>query len=274
MAALIARPWFAAAPAPLQAKTHEVMGGIIYWHGEVDGSRSDYEAALAIWREIGDQREIANAAYNLSFCYTMSVAQALPPDAREKADALLGESLALYRSLGDEQGEANVYWGIGIQHYFAHDYAAAAPAFEATLELYRRVGDRTQEAWSLHQLGLSSLKLGKADAARTYLADGLRLFMAAGDMAGVTLGLDDMAAIAIVGGDLVRAARVQGLARRIQMSSGTGLAGVVENAFEVADRPDAKATMPPDEFARYEAEGAAMPMLEGVRYALGEAEFE
>ena len=274
VSALIAHPWFAAAPAPLRAKTHEVMGGIIYWHGEVDGSRPDYEAALAIWREIGDQREIANAAYNLSFCYTMAVLQALPPDARERADALLGEALEIYRSLGDEQGQANVYWGIGIQHYFARDYVAAAPAFQAALELYRRSGDRTQEAWSLHQLGLSSLKLGDADAARTYLADGLRLFMAAGDMAGVTLGLDDMAAIAVVGGDLVRAARLQGLARRIQVSSGTGLAGVVENAFEAADRPNAKAAMAAEDFARYEAEGAAMPMLEGVRYALGEVEYE
>ena len=273
VAALIARPWFAAAPAPLRAKTHEVLGGIVYWHGEVDGSRPDYEAALAIWREIGDRREIANAAYNLSFCYTMDVLHSLPPDARERADALLGEALAIYRDLGDKQGEANVYWGTGIQHYFARDNAAAAPALEAALKLYRVLGDRTQEAWSLHQLGLANLKLGNTDAARMYLADGLRLFTAAGDIAGVTLGLDDMAAIAVVDGDLVRAARLAGLARRIQASSGTGLAGVVGNVFEMADRPNAKATMTAEDFARYEAEGAAMPMLDGVRYALGEIEY-
>ncbi len=142
-------------------RRHEVMGGIIYWHGEVDGARPDYEAALAIWREIGDQREIANAAYNLSFCFTMGVlagAAARRPGAGRRPARRGDRDLSLAGRR--RKVEANVYWGIAIQHYFARDYAAAAPAFEAALELYRRLGDRTQEAWSLHQLGLSNLKLG------------------------------------------------------------------------------------------------------------------
>ena len=114
VAALIACPWFAGAPPELRAKTHEVMGGIIYWHGEVYGARPDYEAALAIWREVGDRREIANACYNLSFVFTMGVIQEeLPSDARERADSLLDEALSTYRSLGDVLGEANVYWASG-----------------------------------------------------------------------------------------------------------------------------------------------------------------
>ncbi len=274
VAALIERPWFATAPAPLRAKTHEALGGIIYWHGLVYGARPDYEIALAIWREIGDQREIANATYNLSFCYSMALVEEVPPDARQRADALLAEALTIYRSLGDDAGEANVYWGIGIQHYFAGDNAEAAVAFEAALALYRKVGDRTQEAWSLHQLGSSRLKLGETDVARVELADGLRLFTDAGDVAGVTLGLDDMAAVAVADGDFERAARLWGLARRLQASSGTGLAGVVENAFELATRPNAANAMAPEDLARHAAEGAAMPMLDGVRYALGETAFE
>ena len=59
VAALIACQWFADAPPELRADAHEVMGGIIYWHGQVYGARPDYEAALAIWREVGDRREIA-----------------------------------------------------------------------------------------------------------------------------------------------------------------------------------------------------------------------
>ncbi len=31
--------------------------------------------------------------------------------------------------------------------------------------------------------------------------------------------------------------------------------------------------MAAEDYARYEAEGAAMPMLDGVRYALGEVEY-
>ncbi len=43
---LIGRPWFATAPPRLRAKTHEAMGGIVYWHGQVYGAHEDYEAAL------------------------------------------------------------------------------------------------------------------------------------------------------------------------------------------------------------------------------------
>ncbi len=275
VAALIACPWFAGAPPELRAKTYEVMGGIIYWHGEVYGARPDYEAALAIWREVGDRREIANACYNLSFVFTMGVIQEeLPSDARERADSLLDEALSTYRSLGDVLGEANVYWGIGTQHFFALEDALAAPAFESALALYRKLGDRTQEAWSLHMLGTSRMRLGELDLARGQLADGLRLFMLAGDVAGVTLGLDDLAAVAVGDGDLVRAARLSGLARRLEASSGTGLAGAVENVFELATKPDPDSTTPPEDLARYQAEGAALPINDGVRYALGEVAFE
>ena len=93
-------------------------------------------------------------------------------------------------------------WGMGIQHYFANDNAAAAPAFSAPLELYRKVGDRTQEAWSLHQLGLSLLKLGRHRRGRSPVGGGLRLFTEAGDVAGVTLGLDNFSAVAAADGDL------------------------------------------------------------------------
>ena len=75
-------------------------------------------------------------------------------------------------------------------------------------------------------------------------------------------------------GDFVRAARLSGLARRIQASSGTGLAGAVENVFELATRPDTGGVMSPEDLARYGAEGAALPINDGVRYALGEVEFE
>ena len=208
--ALIACEWFPDAPPELRAKTHEVMGGIIYWHGEVYGARPDYEAALAIWREVGDRREIANACYNLSFVYTMGAIPELPPDAGEQAAALLDEALSTYRSLGDVLGEANVFWGIGTQHFFARDDARAAEAFESALALYRTLGDRTQEAWSLHMLGTARLRLGEIDLARGQLAAGLRMFMSAGDVAGVTLGLDDLAAVAVGDGDFVRAARLSG----------------------------------------------------------------
>lgn len=266
---LLARPWFPDAPAPLRARAHEVMGGIVYWHGDLLGARPQYERALDLWRDIGDRAEIANALYNLSFCYSMLTAD----DAGNQAQASsqLQEALAIYRSLGDDRGTADVMWGIGIQAYFRNRNEEAAPAFEEALVLYRKVGDRTQEAWALHQLGSARLKLGDPDAARRDVRGALRIFEEAGDVAGVTLALDDLSAVAVADDDLARAARLQGLARRIQASSGTGLATLVQETFESVTRPDASNRLDPAELERLRQEGASMSLQQGIRYALGEA---
>jgi tetratricopeptide (TPR) repeat protein len=263
---LLARPAFAEVRAPLRARALEVMAGILYWHGDLPASREPYQAALGIWREAGDRAEIANALYNLSFSYSMV---STDDAGRREAASMLEEALAIYRSLGDDRGTANALWGIGVQAYFANDNVTAAPAFEEALGLYRKVGDRTQEAWALHQLGSTRLKLGETDLARTHIRDALRIFDGAGDIAGMTMAFDDLSAVAVADGDVTRAARLQGLARRLQTSSGTGLATVVQEAFEQLTRPDASDRLDPTELERRRAEGAALPLPDGVRYALG-----
>lgn len=268
---LLARPWFDTAPAELRAHTHEVMGGIIYWHGDFTGAQADYEAALALWREIGDAHQIANALYNLSFCYSMGRHD--DEEAVGIASALLDEALALYRSLGDDRGTANVLWGIGTAHFFRNQNEAAVGPFEEALELYRRVGDSTQEAWTRHQLGATRLKLGEVDAARSLVRSALRLFDGAGDVAGMTLALDDLSAVAMADGDLPRAGRLEGLARRLQASSGTELAGAAVEALESGTWPNAAASADPADLARSRAEGAAVQLPVGVRYALGDEEW-
>ena len=272
MASLLAAAWFASAPLPLRARAYEVSAGIQYWHGEFAGARGPYESALGAWREVGDRSEIANALYNLSFSYAMDL-QRNEAGAR-RASELLDEALALYRELGDEHGQATVLWGIGVHRYFGSQNLEASVALEEALPLARRTGDRTLEAWCHHQLGSARLKLGDIVAGRNHLRAGLELFDAAGDVAGVTIGLDDLAAVEAAEGDLPRAARLQGLARRIQAASGTALAGVVDEAFEQATRPNAASGLAPEDLDRYRAEGAALPLEDGVRYALGSVAWE
>lgn len=272
MTSLVEAPWFAAAPLPLRARAWEVLGGIVYWHGDFAVARPSYERALALWRTTGDRSEIANALYNLSFTYALDVER--DEAGSRVASEGLAEALAVYRELGDERGQANVLWGLGISAYFAGDNEPAVEDFEAALPLARRIGDRTLEAWCHHQLGSARLKLGNLEAAGEHLRAGLRLFDGAGDVAGVTLEFDGLAALAAAEGDLPRAGRLQGLARRIQAASGAGLAGVVEEAFERATRPNAANRLAPEDLVRYRAEGAALALEDGVRYALGEATWE
>ena len=72
---------------------------------------------------------------------------------------------------------------------------------------------------------------------RDSIEHAIRHFYAAGDAAGLTLTLDDLSAVAVVEGDLPRAARLRGAARNLTTETGAGLAGFVEDTFEAGVRP-------------------------------------
>jgi hypothetical protein len=97
----------------------------------------------------------------------------------------------------------------------------------------------------------------------------MRLFHAFGDVAGITLSLDDFASLAIAAGDLERAARLWGAARALSAAGGVGLADFVDSQFEMYGRPSARSAIDPADLERFAAEGRAMTLDESVAYALG-----
>ena len=88
-------------------------------------------------------------------------------------------------------------------------------------------------------------------------------------MSGVTLVLDDLAIVALDGGDLERAGRLWGAARHLQQTTGTALADYVEESYRLFKIPTPLKVLAPDELAARAAEGAAMGFDEVVAYALG-----
>ena len=64
-------PWSRDDPR-LRARLMEALGGVCWWQADIPAMGAAYQEALALWQEIGDQREIANALYNDSFRYAVS----------------------------------------------------------------------------------------------------------------------------------------------------------------------------------------------------------
>ena len=112
------------------------------------------------------------------------------------------------------------------------------------------------------------IRKGPIDAARAHIDASMRLFHGFGDVAGITLSLDDFASIAIANEDLPRAARLWGAARALSSAGGVGLADFVDRQFSFYGRPNARETVDPAELERYAAEGRAMTLDESVAYAL------
>lgn len=268
---IAAASWSHDEPA-LRARLMEALGGVLWWQADLAAMQAAYREALDLWREIGDRSEIANALYNYSFVFSVNADPTVDPrtaDPDGEGVRVQEEALALYRELGDRRGEANVLWGMGNREYFARAEDAGTTKFRAALEIFREVGDVTMEAWSLHMLGSGLMRLGRFDESGTLLRHALRHFHDASDAAGIALALDDLAAQAVSDGDLPRAARLRGAARRLTTATGAELAGFVDVTFEQGVRPHVAHELPPEELERYGAEGAAMTLDEAVAYALG-----
>jgi tetratricopeptide (TPR) repeat protein len=253
-----------------RARFAESFGGIAYWQSDQATATTWYDEALSIWRTIGDKREIANALYNRAYADVIVVMGGMRLDDDLAAGkARLEEALALYREIGDTGGEGNIMWGLGSYYYFTAEAEQAESWYRQSLDLHRRAGDRTMEAWSLHMLTLTAVAQRHVDEARETGRHALRHFYEAGDVSGVTLVLDDLAIIALGDGDLERAGRLWGAARHLQQTTGTALADYVEQNNELFRVPTPRDVIPPDELAARSAEGAALGFDEVVAYALG-----
>ena len=253
-----------------RARFAEALGGIAYWQSDTAAARHWYGVALETWRAIGDRAEIANALYDRAYAEMIDVmAGRARPEAVQVARPMMEEALAIYEDLGDPGGIGNLVWALGSVEYFTADAAAAEGWYRRALELHRAAGDRTMEAWSLHMLSLSMAGQQQWSEAEATARHAMQHFYEAGDVSGVTLTLDDLAIVAEGQGDHVRGGRLWGAARHLQATTGTALADYVEQTKELFGVATPRDALPPDELARYAADGAAMGLDEVVAYALG-----
>ena len=174
----------------------------------------------------------------------------------------------LATEIGDEHARANALWGIGNYRYFNDLEDSGIHDFEEARDVFGRLGDRTMEAWSHHMVSTALIKAKDIDEALANAVRAIRLFHQYGDVAGITLCLDDFAAIALAEDDVPRAARLWGAARALSSAGGVGLADFVDQQYDFYSRPNARLAIPPDELERYAAEGRAMTLDESVAYAL------
>jgi predicted ATPase len=260
-------PWSRSEPV-LRARLMEALGGVAWWQADLAVMGPSYAEALRLWEEIGDQKEIANALYNDSFRYAVT-GNPKEGDPERTGFHQMERALEISTAIGDDHGRANVLWGLGNYRYFNDEDDRGIASFEEARDIFDRLGDRTMQAWSYHMLGTAQIKAGDLAEARANISRALRLFHQYGDVAGITLALDDFAAIAVADEDLPRAARLWGAARALSSAGGVGLADFVDAQYEVYSRPNARFMMPPEDLERYAEEGRRMTLDESVAAALG-----
>ena len=254
-------------PPVLRARLAEARGGVAYWQADQGTAEACYAEALELWREIGDRREIANALYNRAYADAAWIMGGRIDGDASASREMLEEALQIYRDLGDAAGEGNILWAIGSFHFFANEMSEAEATYREALALHRTGGNQTMEAWSQHMLALSLISQQRPAEAKAAASEALARFHEAGDVAGITLVLDDLSGVALFHNDLPRAGRMWGAARHLQEITGTDLASFADTGFGSLGYMTASQVLPPVDLERYAAEGAAMSLDEAVAYA-------
>jgi predicted ATPase/class 3 adenylate cyclase len=252
----------AAAPATrVRAKALGAAGSLSYWQNDYPAARARYEEALAVSREVGDSRAIAEAIYNLAFMPWIEGDDAA-------ALALFDESLSLFRELDDRDHIATVAGNVALIRGRQGDYERALPLMEESIATARETGNRFLVADGL--IGVAQLYhlAGDDAAAHSASLESLVLFREAENPSGVAATLETIGALESFAGRFERAIRLAGAASSIKESIG---GGAPPELLDMADpREQARDGLSEEAIETVWNEGRAMTIDEAVAYALEE----
>jgi predicted ATPase len=122
-----------------------------------------------------------------------------------QAEALCGESLALYRELTDKHGTADALSAFALATRTRGEFTAAQAMFEEALAIFSDLGDKQGVARTLDRLGIAVWFQGDDERARGLLETSLAGFRELGDAEGIGLALVDLGFVALSQADYGRA---------------------------------------------------------------------
>jgi tetratricopeptide (TPR) repeat protein len=173
---------------------------------QLDPAEASFEQALAISRELGDERAVASALHRLSFV-------AMRRNDAARAGELAADSLAGHRrSGGFPKGETQALGTLAWAARHEGDLEGALELLRESCELAEAAGFRWWLAGMRINIGVVSLELGRIDDARVSAQQALGMSHAMHDRRAVVYQLRLLAEIAAVAGDEQRAGTLLGAA--------------------------------------------------------------
>lgn len=250
------------APPSSQARLYRAAG-IMAWptHGHERGRLYD-EKALALFRELGDDYEIAWAMVYLAAQW-IGIAGGY-----EKAGPRAQEALQLLQEMGDLVGAAQALNVLGeLARIDGHDDLARG-YYEEALALARATGDRLREVLQLQNLGYLAQRAGAYEEAEDLFLESVEAACGLSSRFALAYTLTSLAG-AYAATRPERAARLMGFGERIFEELGA-LPDRGDREVFKENRTTARETLGEKAYAAALARGRAMSMREAVAYALEE----
>jgi predicted ATPase/class 3 adenylate cyclase len=242
-----------------RAKAHGAAGSLAYWQTDPQGTEGHYEESLAIYRELGDKKGIADGVYNIAFV------PILRGQHFEQSRHMLEQALGLYREIGDEEGIAKSKGDIAFFLTMEGEYEKALPLVEEAVARSRTRGDMFHLADDLLGLGQINRLLGNHEDSRAAYLQALDILERADSPAGIASALQMMSPLEGARGRHDRAVRLFAAAEAINESIG---GGHPPEASLIGDPVgEAREALGDEVVDRAIAEGRAMTRGEAVAYA-------
>ncbi|HVK04254.1 MAG TPA: tetratricopeptide repeat protein, partial [Armatimonadaceae bacterium] len=175
--------------AEREARGRGEAGRLAWAQSDYAAAQRHQEAALRLWRGVGDAAGVAEALLDLGM---IAFRQGRLGDARP----LLEESLRTARDAGDTLTTAGALLNLGNIASEEDDYARARGLYEESLGIARAAGERRRVAAALNNLGNVARRLGDFAAATRYQEETLALRRELGDRSGCATSLLNLAEIA------------------------------------------------------------------------------
>ena len=152
------------------------------------------------------------------------------------AHALLEQSLAISRELGDRGGTASSLNNLGNVAIEQGDYPAARKLYEDSLSIRRELGDRRSMAGVLGNLGIVAYEQGDLTAAQALSEEALAISRELGDQGRVADALNILGTVAFDLGDIAAARALNGQSLTIGRGLGDrdAIASSLQNLGAVA----------------------------------------
>jgi CHAT domain-containing protein/tetratricopeptide (TPR) repeat protein len=131
-------------------------------------SLARYEAALQLYRSLGDRNSEASSLNKIGQAYNLT-------SEREKSLDAFNQALRLYQTLGDRGGEAIALNNAGQVYFRTGESQKALDYFDLALPLSRDAGNRNAESLILYNLGRVYNMRGEKRKSLDYFDHALRL---------------------------------------------------------------------------------------------------
>jgi tetratricopeptide (TPR) repeat protein len=247
-------------PTPLRARALQAAGGVAHWQHDVESQAAFYDEAIALWRELGDQRGLVDALYDRLFAYSYTGGTEAGIEPGEKV-------LALAEKIGDPIAIAKAKWFLSYTIAFGvGDLPRAESLAAESMKTFRDEEDAFLQLWGHQVAGTMALARKRVEEAEEHFREGLGLAAEAMDVTGILFQLDNLSAAARVRGDGERAIRLAAVASALKASSGTDLVDSVKEQAGIASI--GREALTEDRLREIWTEAEGWSLEEAISYAL------